>query len=139
MAGKQGMKKDNSQRWHVAIRLALQGREWKAIAKELEVSENTIWYWRQNPEFQELLAETQEIIIKEVANNYGNYLTKAFQTQCEIMEDEANSAAIRLSAAEILAKQVLDGIEMHDMIKANKKALQTLNELQSQPQEEGDE
>lgn len=72
-----------------SILLAMKGLSWVAISKELNVSEQTLWVWRNLPEWIEEYNRCQELMFNEISQFSAEMLNSAFRSLHEIGQDKS--------------------------------------------------
>lgn len=81
-----------------AIHLALSGNNWSDIAKELKVTEPTLWAWRNLPEWQDEFDKAQSLMFQELAVFHGQMLNEAYRALHEIGLSKSVSDKDRVTA-----------------------------------------
>ena len=87
------------------------------VMKETGLSKNTVYKIRNNPEFQKVIRERKEAILKTAVNKMQGYLTKDVEILQEIIEDPETSAQVKINAIQTLMSQLRDWTTTTDIIK----------------------
>lgn len=108
-----------------AIQLNVEGRLWKEIAEILEISESTLWNWRQNPLFQAELTLTQEQVLNETASRFSHYVSMGYNTLAKMSQNKENEfeQKIQFEASCKLVEYPLMAIEKLKIIEHNRREL----------------
>jgi hypothetical protein len=114
-----------TQKQKQAIQLALEGRKWKDIAETLEITENTLWVWRQDPLFQTQLTVSQEAMLNETSLLFNTYVSAGFATLYRIAtnKDKSYSAKLEYDAGCKLVELPFANIEKLKIIEHNRREL----------------
>ena len=87
------------------------------VMKETGLSKNTVYKIRNNPEFQKVIRERKEAILKTAVNKMQGYLTRDVEILQEIIEDPETSAQVKINAIQTLMSQLRDWTTTTDIIK----------------------
>jgi hypothetical protein len=82
-------KKKLSVKQKQSILLAMKGLSWVAISEQLNVSEQTLWVWRNSPEWIEEYNRCQELMFNEISQFGAELLANAFRSLYEIGQDKS--------------------------------------------------
>lgn len=118
-----GVPRDDRLKKEKAIELAIEGKTWTQIAKEVGVTTNTIWHWRKDPVFQTTLTKLQEEVYAETALKHNIYLSNGMAVLNEIAIDKSVGVEQRISAAEKLITMTHRNVEAIKVIEQNRKIL----------------
>lgn len=87
------------------------------VMRETGLSKNTVYKIRNNPEFQKVIRERKEAILKTAVNKMQGYLTKDVEILQEIIEDPETSAQTKVNAIQTLMNQLRDWTTTTDIMK----------------------
>lgn len=87
------------------------------VMKETGLSKNTVYKIRNDPNFQKVLRERKEAIIKTAVNKMQGYLTKDVEILQEIIENPETSAQTKVNAIQTLFNQLRDWTTTTDIMK----------------------
>ena len=87
------------------------------VMKETGLSKNTVYKIRNNPEFQKVIQERKEAILKTAVNKMQGYLTKDVEILQQIIEDPDTSAQTKVNAIQTLMNQLRDWTTTTDIMK----------------------
>jgi hypothetical protein len=94
-----------------AIELLLLGYEKHAVAREVGVSQSTVWSWvNRNRLFKEEYARQREELKEQLLNVIVHYGHAAFAVLYEVMMDPKTKAADKIKAAKELRQSVMQVI-----------------------------
>ncbi len=81
-----------------AIDLRCEGNSWEQIAKMLDISDRTIYRWRQNPEWERVMETRKKTWLDEYETAFTRMLPKVAYTHAQLLQNE--SATIRMRAVD---------------------------------------
>ena len=87
------------------------------VMKETGLSKNTVYKIRNDPEFQKVIRERKEAILKTAVNKMQGYLTKDVEILQQIIEDPETSAQTKVNAIQTLMNQLRDWTTTTDIMK----------------------
>ena len=87
------------------------------VMRETGLSKNTVYKIRNDPEFQKVLRERKEAILKTAVNKMQGYLTKDVEILQQIIEDPETSAQTKVNAIQTLMNQLRDWTTTTDIMK----------------------
>lgn len=87
------------------------------VMKETGLSKNTVYKIRNDPEFQKVIRERKEAILKTAVNKMQSYLTKDVEILQQIIEDPETSAQTKVNAIQTLMNQLRDWTTTTDIMK----------------------
>ena len=87
------------------------------VMKETGLSKNTVYKIRNDPEFQRVIRERKEAILKTAVNKMQGYLTKDVEILQQIIEDPETSAQTKVNAIQTLMNQLRDWTTTTDIMK----------------------
>lgn len=87
------------------------------VMKETGLSKNTCYKIRNDPEFQKVLRERKEAILKTAVNKMQGYLTRDVEILQEIIEDPNTSAQTKVNAIQTIMNQLRDWTTTTDIMK----------------------
>lgn len=87
------------------------------VMKETGLSKNTVYKIRNDPEFQKVIRERKEAILKTAVNKMQGYLTKDVEILQQIIEDPDTSAQTKVNAIQTLMNQLRDWTTTTDLMK----------------------
>ena len=87
------------------------------VMKETGLSKNTVYKIRNDPEFQKVIRERKEAILKTAVNKMQGYLTKDVEILQQIIEDPETSAQTKVNAIQTLMNQLRDWTTTTDLMK----------------------
>lgn len=108
-----------------AIQLALEGRKWRDIAETLEITEQGLWEWRQNPLFIAELTISQENCLNETSLLFNTYVSAGFAGLFRISQNKNKEydPKLELEASRLLVELPYSGIEKLKVIEHNRREL----------------
>ena len=87
------------------------------VMRETGLSKNTVYKIRNDPNFQKVIRERKEAILKTAVNKMQGYLTKDVEILQEIIEDPETSAQTKVNAIQTLMNQLRDWTTTTDIMK----------------------
>ncbi len=105
---------------------------WKAIAKEMGISQTTMWKWRQCSEMTDFLSKISHTLFKESSLNILPTIEKAEGKLFQIADNEKIPAKDRVAALQIVIETKMRQQELvYDMVLAeeNEKKIEAMYEL----------
>ena len=87
------------------------------VMKETGLSKNTCYKIRNDPEFQKVLRERKEAILKTAVNKMQGYLTRDVEILQEIIEDPNTSAQTKVNAIQTIMNQLREWTTTTDIMK----------------------
>ena len=87
------------------------------VMKETGLSKNTVYKIRNDPDFQKVIRERKEAILKTAVNKMQGYLTKDVEILQQIIEDPDTSAQTKVNAIQTLMNQLRDWTTTTDIMK----------------------
>lgn len=87
------------------------------VMKETGLSKATCYKIRNNPEFQKVIRERKEAILKTAVNKMQSYLTKDVEILQQIIEDPNTSAQTKVNAIQTLMNQLRDWTTTTEIMK----------------------
>jgi len=87
------------------------------VMKETGLSKNVVYKIRNDPEFQTVLRERKEAILKTAVNKMQGYLTRDVEILQGIIEDPDTSPQIKVNAIKTIMDQLRDWTTTTDIIK----------------------
>ena len=87
------------------------------VMKETGLSKNTCYKIRNDPDFQKVLRERKEAILKTAVNKMQGYLTKDVEILQEIIEDPNTSPQTKVNAIQTIMNQLRDWTTTTDIMK----------------------
>ena len=84
---------------------------------ETVLSKKTCYKIRNDPEFQKVIRERKEAILKTAVNKMQGYLTKDVEILQQIIEDPETSAQTKVNAIQTLMNQLRDWTTTTDIMK----------------------
>lgn len=87
------------------------------VIRETGLSKKTCYKIRNNPDFQKVLRDRKEAILKTAVNKMQGYLTRDVEILQEIIEDPNTSAQTKVNAIQTLMNQLRDWTTTTDIIK----------------------
>lgn len=87
------------------------------VIRETGLSKKTCYKIRNDPEFQKVIRERKEAILKTAVNKMQGYLTKDVEILQQIIEDPDTSAQTKVNAIQTLMNQLRDWTTTTDIMK----------------------
>ena len=87
------------------------------VIRETGLSKKTCYKIRNDPEFQKVIRERKEAILKTAVNKMQGYLTKDVEILQQIIEDPETSAQTKVNAIQTLMNQLRDWTTTTDIMK----------------------
>ena len=87
------------------------------VIPETGLSKKTCYKIRNDPEFQKVIRERKEAILKTAVNKMQGYLTKDVEILQGIIEDPETSAQTKVNAIQTLMNQLRDWTTTTDIMK----------------------
>ena len=87
------------------------------VIRETGLSKKTCYKIRNDPEFQKVIRERKEAILKTAVNKMQGYLTKDVEILQSIIEDPDTSAQTKVNAIQTLMNQLRDWTTTTDIMK----------------------
>ena len=87
------------------------------VMKETGLSKNTCYKIRNDPEFQKVLRERKEAILKTAVNKMQGYLTRDVEILQEIIEDPNTSPQTKVNAIQTIMNQLREWTTTTDIMK----------------------
>jgi hypothetical protein len=87
------------------------------VMRETGLSKNTVYKIRNDPNFQKVIRERKEAILKTAVNKMQSYLTKDVEILQQIIEDPDTSAQTKVNAIQTLMNQLRDWTTTTDIMK----------------------
>lgn len=87
------------------------------VMRETGLSKKTCYKIRNDPEFQKVIRERKEAILKTAVNKMQSYLTKDVEILQQIIEDPETSAQTKVNAIQTLMNQLRDWTTTTDIMK----------------------
>lgn len=87
------------------------------VMRETGLSKNTVYKIRNDPNFQKVIRERKEAILKTAVNKMQSYLTKDVEILQQIIEDPETSAQTKVNAIQTLMNQLRDWTTTTDIMK----------------------
>ena len=87
------------------------------VIRETGLSKKTCYKIRNDPEFQKVIRERKEAILKTAVNKMQGYLTKDVEILQQIIEDPETSAQTKVNAIQTLRNQLRDWTTTTDIMK----------------------
>ena len=87
------------------------------VIRETGLSKKTCYKIRNDPEFQKVIRERKEAILKTAVNKMQSYLTKDVEILQGIIEDPETSAQTKVNAIQTLMNQLRDWTTTTDIMK----------------------
>ena len=87
------------------------------VIRETGLSKKTCYKIRNDPEFQKVLRDRKEAILKTAVNKMQGYLTRDVEILQEIIEDPNTSPQTKVNAIQTLMNQLRDWTTTTDIIK----------------------
>ena len=87
------------------------------VLRETGLSKKTCYKIRNDPEFQKVIRERKEAILKTAVNKMQGYLTKDVEILQQIIEDPETSAQTKVNAIQTLMNQLRDWTTTTDIMK----------------------
>ena len=87
------------------------------VIRETGLSKNTCYKIRNDPEFQKVLRERKEAILKTAVNKMQGYLTRDVEILQEIIEDPNTSAQTKVNAIQTIMNQLREWTTTTDIMK----------------------
>ena len=87
------------------------------VIRETGLSKKTCYKIRNDPEFQKVIRERKEAILKTAVNKMQSYLTKDVEILQQIIEDPETSAQTKVNAIQTLMNQLRDWTTTTDIMK----------------------
>ncbi len=84
-------------------------------AAAVGISEQTLWRWLQNSDFQERYREAKRQAVTQAIARLQQVSSEAVETLQQVMNDPETSASARVSAAKIVLEMALKGSELEDL------------------------
>ncbi len=91
-----------SDRERLAVKLLARGKTTREVATKLNVTERTIYAWRQRPAVQRAIFQTQQELIDTGQGQGIDVVPEAVQTLVSIMNDPEARASDRIAASRAL-------------------------------------
>ena len=86
------------------------------IVKETGLTKDTLYRIKKDPDFQRVLRERKDAIIKTAVNKMQGYLVKDVEILQKIAEDPETSAQIKINAIQTLMSQLRDWTTTSDIV-----------------------
>jgi hypothetical protein len=106
-----------------AIALAVQGKKWSDIAREINVQDTTLWVWRQNELFVAELAKAQEKVFAEIARHFDTYVNAGYKVLYQIATDETADLKYRTDCATKLIELSMNCEQTLKLLEHNRREL----------------
>ena len=87
------------------------------VIRETGLSKKTCYKIRNDPEFQKVIRERKEAILKTAVNKMQGYLTKDVEILQQIIEDPETTAQTKVNAIQTLMNQLRDWTTTTDIMK----------------------
>lgn len=104
-----------SKKKELAIAAVLKNPTLKDAAREVGISEPTLWRWMQIPAFQAALKEAKKQAVSGAVSKLSQICDEAVKNLRAIMNDKAAPPSARVSAAKTVLDSGLKGIELDDL------------------------
>lgn len=102
-----GRKVHPTKRQH-ARQLLLAGKDVEEVAREVGVGRDTVFRWRNEPEFARRLEAHREALLKTIEDNNVADVRRALQVRREIMDNAGVKPEVRLKAAESILSMAME-------------------------------
>lgn len=86
------------------------------VIRETGLTKDTVYKIRKDPEFQKVLTERKDAIIKTAVNKMQSYLTKDVEILQKIIEDPKTSPQVKINAIQTLMSQLREWTTTADII-----------------------
>lgn len=86
------------------------------IMKETGLSKTTVYKLRNNPDFQKVIRERKDAILKSAVNKMQSYLVKDVEILQEIIEDPETSPQVKINGVRVLMEQLRDWTTTTDIL-----------------------
>lgn len=87
------------------------------VMREAGISKNTAYKYRNDPEFQKVLKERKEAILKAAVNKMQSYLCRDVEILQQIIEDPDTSPQTKVNAIQTIMNQLRDWTTTTDFMK----------------------
>ena len=87
------------------------------VMKETGLSKNTVYKIRNDPNFQMVIRERKDAILKTAVNKMQSYLTKDVEILQGIIEDPETSPQVKINAIQTIMSQLRDWTTTTDIMK----------------------
>lgn len=87
------------------------------VIRESGLAKNTAYKIRNDPEFQKVIRERKEAILKAAVNKMQEYLTRDVEILQEIIENPETAPQTRINGIQILMSQLREWTTTTDIIK----------------------
>lgn len=87
------------------------------VMREAGISKNTAYKYRNDPEFQKVLKERKEAILKAAVNKMQSYLCRDVEILQQIIEDPDTSPQTKVNAIQAIMNQLRDWTTTTDFMK----------------------
>lgn len=87
------------------------------VMKETGLSKNTVYKIRNDPNFQKVIRERKDAILKTAVNKMQSYLTKDVEILQGIIEDPETSPQVKINAIQTIMSQLRDWTTTTDIMK----------------------
>ena len=104
------------------IFLALDGKNWKSIAHQLDISYHTILKWRNEPVFKEVMLVCQESILMDISSQISKGVNNAFVKLNEmVQQDKFEDSKAKTEAIKTLWELCLKTADYSKIIEDNRR------------------
>ena len=86
------------------------------IMRETGLSKNMVYKLRNNPDFQKVIRERKDAILKSAVNKMQSYLTKDVEILQEIIENPETSPQVKINGVRVLMEQLRDWTTTTDIL-----------------------
>ena len=87
------------------------------VMRETGLSKNTCYKIRNDPDFQKVIRERKEAILKTAVNKMQGYMIRDVEILQEIIEDPETSAQVKINAIQTILNQLRDWTTSVDILK----------------------
>ena len=86
------------------------------IMAETGLSKTTVYKLRNNPDFQKVIRERKDAILKAAVNKMQSYLVKDVEILQQIIEDTETSPQVKINGVRVLMEQLRDWTTTTDIL-----------------------
>ena len=78
-----------------AIQLRVDGNSWEQISQQLEVTQRTIYNWRQHPDWEREIKERKESWIEEYEMKFTRMMPRVAHTHIKLLHSQSEAIQMR--------------------------------------------
>lgn len=104
------------------IFLVLEGKNWRSIANELQIGTTTLYKWRQEPVFRQVMLSCQENMLMEISSQVSKGINNAFiKLDDMIKQDKFEDSKSKTEAIKTMWEMCLKTADYSKIIEDNRR------------------